>query len=276
MSGVSREGCPADAAADLDSRIGSLIEYLLDERSEFGRTAVPRDPDARWALLRALMNTRPPVDVPSTVLELQDSVLTDLLVTRSVTDARAIPPVSAGSHLALWRGDITALAVDAIVNAANSGLLGCFVPGHWCVDNAIHTYAGMQLRIACKELIDAQGDDEPTGCAKTTPGFNLPAKYVIHTVGPIVRGYPTIGQIEQLASCYRSCLEAAVENECKSVAFCCISTGEFHFPRELAAQTAVNAVSSFLERDAALEKIVFDTFTEEDFDVYRRILLGPA
>ena len=174
----------------------------------------------------------------------------------------------------LWRGDITRLAADAVVNAANSALLGCFIPCHGCIDNAIHSAAGLQLRDACFQLMRAQGHEEPAGSAKITPGYNLPARFVLHTVGPIVNGPLEARHRAQLASCYRACLALAAERGLESVAFCCISTGEFHFPAPEAAQLAVGAVQEFLREKTSIRKVIFNVFQERDADLYRA-LLGP-
>ena len=182
------------------------------------------------------------------------------------------------SRLVLWQGDITRLAVDAIVNAANSALLGCFVPGHRCIDNVIHSAAGLQLREACAVLMRAQGHDEPTGRAKITPGFNLPARYVLHTVGPIIapdsRGQyaPTEKDAARLAACYRSCLGLAREQGLRSVAFCCISTGEFHYPKRAAAEIAIRTVRDWLTETGGGMKVVFNVFLDEDAAIYRELL----
>ena len=191
---------------------------------------------------------------------------------RGVVDVETIPCVAAHPKLALWQGDITRLNADAIVNAANSQLLGCFVPGHHCIDNAIHSAAGLQLREACAALMREQGHEEPTGGAKITRGYNLPAKYVLHTVGPIVHGAVTERDRALLASCYRSCLRLAEEHGLQTVAFCCISTGVFHFPNEAAAEIAVATVNEWLETARHLRKVVFNVFLEKDLHIYRRIL----
>lgn len=256
--------------------VGRLVSFLAEERVELAGLAVPDDPAERWALARSLMNMRLPRPVPAAVLEEQDAVLRALIARAGVTDASALAPVGDGGvdgRLALWRGDITTLAVDAIVNAANSKLLGCFIPGHHCIDNAIHTFAGMQLRLACDELMRAQGHDEPVGRAQVTSAFNLPSRFVVHTVGPQVpTGEPTAAQEEQLASCYRASLDAAAAAGGASLAFCCISTGEFRFPRERAARIAVGEVRAWLARDERIERVVFNVFGDEDERVYREVL----
>ena len=191
---------------------------------------------------------------------------------REFTDSELLPPSSLDGRLVLWRGDITTLKIDAIVNAANSALRGCFVPCHSCIDNIIHTYAGVQLRLDCDTIMNEQGYEEPTGQAKITPAYNLPSRYVIHTVGPIVSGKLTKKHCRQLADCYCSCLGLAAENGLKSIAFCCISTGEFHFPQQKAAEIAVKTVREYLKQDTSIERVVFNVFKPEDQEIYREIL----
>lgn len=182
-------------------------------------------------------------------------------------------PVQIDGRLRIWQGDITRLQVDAIVNAANSTLLGCFIPLHRCIDNAIHSAAGAQLRAECSRLMEVQGHPEPTGKAKLTAAYNLPSRYVLHTVGPIVRGgAPTPWQDGQLASCYRSCMELADSHGLGSVAFCCVSTGEFGFPRERAARIAVETVTGCLERAVHVRTVIFNVFKDEDSSIYQSIL----
>ena len=176
------------------------------------------------------------------------------------------------SRLVLWRGDITTLKIDAIVNAANSALRGCFVPCHSCVDNIIHSISGIQLRLDCDKLMTEQGYEEPTGKAKITPAYNLPCQYVLHTVGPIVVGVLTKEHCKQLADCYYSCLELAVKNNLKSIAFCCISTGEFHFPQKEAAKIAIETVLGYLKDNTQIERVVFNVFKQEDYNIYKRLL----
>ena len=189
---------------------------------------------------------------------------------KGITDIRELKPVEEGIYL--WQGDITTLRCDAIVNAANSGMTGCYQPCHNCIDNCIHTYAGIQLRNACAEIMEKQGYEEPTGRAKITPAFNLPCKYVLHTVGPIVQGHLTKRHEELLASCYRSCLELADENDVKSVAFCCISTGVFMFPNERAAEIAVQIVRDYRrEKNSGIE-VIFNVWKDVDYEIYRELL----
>ena len=256
---------PADTA--------ELAGMLLAERPDLHGLPVPDDPLERWRLVRALMNTREPVPAADALLELQDGVLARIRDVRGTTEASSIAPLGRSGRTALWQGDITTLAADAVVNAANSGLLGCFVPNHRCIDNAIHTFAGMQLRLACNDIMQVRRRDEPTGTATLTPAFNLPAERVMHTVGPVTFGTPSASQERELASCYTSCLEAAAEEKLESIAFCCISTGEFRFPRERAAEIALRTVDEFLARDTTLETVVFNVFTDEDRVAYERLLV---
>ena len=219
-------------------QIQYLIGVLLKEMPVYQTQAkdFPRDEQSQRRLLRSLMNVRPPLPLDVEFLAVQDELLLAEREEKGVVDAAALPVSASDSRLILWQGDITRLSVDAIVNAANSALLGCFVPCHGCIDNAIHSAAGLQLRDACNRLMEQQGHPEPTGQAKLTAGYNLPARYVLHTVGPIVQGRVSRHDRELLASCYRSCLELAAEHDLQSVAFCCISTGEFHFPNQEAAK----------------------------------------
>ncbi|MDO5376787.1 MAG: protein-ADP-ribose hydrolase [Clostridia bacterium] len=248
-----------------------LIRALLAEQpGRYAGMTVPADMAGQRRLLRGLMNVRPPLSAPPEFLQAQDAYLQEELARKGITDADAIEELQEG--VCLWRGDITTLKCDAIVNAANSALLGCFCPNHGCIDNAIHTYAGIQLRSACEEIMERQGHEEPTGGCKITPAFNLPSRYVLHTVGPIVREHVTAQDREDLASCYRACLDLADREGLRSVAFCCISTGEFRFPNEQAARIAVKTVC---EHEAVRQKrirVIFNVFKEQDEAVYRRIL----
>ena len=204
---------------------------------------------------------------------MQDAYLQGETAAKVITDIADLTPIQPGLYL--WQGDITTLKCDAIVNAANSGMTGCYIPNHRCIDNAIHTFAGVELRLACAELMEQQGYPEPTGRAKITPAFNLPCKYVLHTVGPIIDGRVIKADKELLASCYRSYLELAAENGLESVAFCCISTGEFHFPNEQAAQIAVETVKEFLKTQTSVKKVIFNVFKDLDKAIYEK-LLGAA
>lgn len=255
--------------------LGRLVTFLGGERPEYAGMAVPVDPVERWTLARALMNMRPPHPVPADVFVDQDVVLRARVAACGRVRARALPPVASDARLALWQGDITTLAIDAIVNAANTKLLGCFIPGHHCIDNAIHTFAGMQLRLACADIMRDQAHDEPVGTAKITSAFNLPSRFVVHTVGPQTNGVPTLTQERELADCYTACLDVAANAGCESIAFCCISTGEFRFPRARAARIAVDTVCAWLdcgEHVGGIEQVVFNVFVDEDAAVYRALL----
>lgn len=253
-----------------DERRRFLLEFLLRERGE--TMALPGDEAAQRRLLRALCNVREPIPAPADFLAVQDAYLQEETRRKGVTDAARIPEAEPG--IRLWRGDITTLRCDAIVNAANSALLGCFVPCHGCIDNAIHTYAGVQLRLACAELMAAQGHPEPPGRAKITPAFNLPSRYVLHTVGPIVRNRPTARDEALLAACYRSCLALAAAHGAHSVAFCCISTGEFHFPSARAAQIAVQTVREARKTLQHEMDVIFNVYQERDLRIYEGLLAG--
>ena len=226
-------------------------------------------------LLRALMNIRPPLPLDPDFLRLQNALLSAEREERGVVDAAALPEVPGHPGIALWQGDITRLRADAVVNAANSTLLGCFHPCHGCIDNAIHSAAGLQLRDACARLMEAQGHPEPTGTAKLTGGCNLPARHVLHTVGPIISGPLTGADRAALASCYTACLSLAAEHGLHSVAFCCISTGEFRFPRGEAAGIAVDTVTRFLSRPTSIRKVIFNVFQDADAALYRTLLGEP-
>lgn len=251
-----------------DERRRFLLEFLLRERGE--TMALPADEAAQRRLLRALCNVREPIPAPADFLAVQDAYLQEETRRKGVTDAARIPEAEPG--IRLWRGDITTLRCDAIVNAANSALLGCFVPCHGCIDNAIHTYAGVQLRLACAELMAAQGHPEPAGRAKITPAFNLPSRYVLHTVGPIVQDRPTARDEALLAACYRSCLALAAAHGARSVAFCCISTGEFHFPSARAAQIAVQTVREARKTLQHEMDVIFNVYQERDLRIYEGLL----
>ena len=247
-----------------------LLQALLSERPEYRDWTIPQNADEQRRLLRGLMNVRPPRLCGEELLRVQDAYLQQLLAERGVTDADDLSPVQPGMYL--WQGDITTLKCDAIVNAANSGMTGCYAPNHRCIDNAIHTYAGMQLRLACAELMERQGHEESTGQAKLTSAYNLPCRYVLHTVGPIVSGRLTERDCALLQSCYQSCLTLAAAQGLESVAFCCISTGEFHFPNDRAAEIAVGTVREFLKQETSIKKVIFNVFKDCDREIYERLL----
>lgn len=249
-----------------------LIKELLSELPQYKDMNIPYNAEEQKRLLRSLMNIRSPRPIGVEFLKVQDEYLREEVEAKGITDSDILPVSPVNNRLVLWRGDITTLKIDAIVNAANSALRGCFVPCHSCVDNIIHSVSGIQLRLACDELMNEQGYDEPTGKAKITPAFNLPCSYVIHTVGPIVSGKLTNIHCRQLEDCYRSCLKLASDHGIKSIAFCCISTGEFHFPQKKAAEIAVRTVTEFLQTDTQIEKVVFNVFKQEDYEIYKRIL----
>ena len=247
-----------------------LIHYLLHERQEYTGVSLPTGEEEQRRLLRSLMNLRPPAPISGEFLRVQDAYLRERLEERGFTQLEELAPVQPGLYL--WQGDITTLGVDAIVNAANSGMTGCYVPCHGCIDNAIHTFAGVQLRLACAELMAKQGCPEPTGQAKITQAYNLPCRYVLHTVGPIVQGPLTREHEQQLASCYRSCLDLAGDNYCKSLAFCCISTGEFRFPNQRAAEIAVETVKAWQAQHPEELEVVFNVFQDRDREIYEKLL----
>ena len=257
-------------AALQEQRRRELIAQLLAEDPRYRTLAIPADADGQRQLLRALMNVRPPRAVPRRFLAVQDAYLQAETAAKGITEADTLPEAEPG--ISLWRGDITTLRCDAIVNAANSGMTGCYVPNHRCIDTCIHTFAGVQLRQICAELMQRQGHEEPTGTAKLTPAYNLPCRYVLHTVGPIVQGTLTDRHKAQLASCYRACLELAAAHELHSVAFCCISTGVFGYPQQAAAEVAVAAVRAFLQTETSIKKVIFNVFTATDREIYADLL----
>lgn len=247
-----------------------LIERLLRERPSCRKQEIPAEEDRQKVLLRALMNVRRPGNVSPEFLRVQDEYLREELSEKQITRLADLTPV--GEGLYLWRGDITTLACGAIVNAANSGMTGCYQPCHNCIDNCIHTYAGVQLRLKCAEIMEQQGYEEPTGQAKITPAYNLPCDYVIHTVGPIVQGKLAQEHCELLASCYRACLKLADENHVESIAFCCISTGVFMFPNDIAAEIAVKTIRNYKAETGSNIEVVFNVFKERDEEIYRKLL----
>lgn len=247
-----------------------LIDALLKENPSFFTGDVPNDELSQKRLLRGLMNVRHAIPIDEEVLKVQDEYLKIENEKKGIVDVNTLKPTKENENMFLWRGDITRLNADAIVNAANSALLGCFLPNHSCIDNVIHTYSGIQLRLECDKIMKAQGFEEPTGKAKITSAYNLPSKYVIHTVGPIVGNFLTDKHRTDLASCYKECLNIAKENGLNSIAFCCISTGVFHFPQDIAAEIAVNTVKEYLEDNDI--KVIFNVFTEVDYNIYNAIL----
>lgn len=247
-----------------------LIRELLKERKEYKEIQVPEKSLSQKQLLRALMNVRMPSSVCDSFLKVQDAYLQEELKEKGITDEKDIPIIRNG--MSIFQGDITTLKCDAIVNAANSGMTGCYIPNHTCIDNCIHTYAGIQLRLECAEIMKKQGCEEKTGQAKITGVYNLPCRYVIHTVGPVVNRVVTEENERQLASCYESCLKLADEKGIESIAFCCISTGVFHFPNRRAAEIAVKTVEDFMKKAGSLKKVIFNVFKDEDQEIYEQLL----
>lgn len=255
-----------------DERRVWLINYLLKEGVRFKKQELPSGAQGQRELLRSLMNIRRPRPVSEEFLRIQDEYLRQRSMERGITDVTSLSPTASDARLYLWQGDITTLKCDAIVNACNAQMLGCFHPMHACIDNFIHTYAGVQLRLRMNEIMKKQGHEEPVGQAKITPAYNLPSKYIIHTVGPMIRWEVTEEDDRLLADCYRECLRLAAANRVESIAFCCLSTGVFRFPRERAAGIAIAAVKEFLETNDSIRKVIFNVFQEEDLQLYRELL----
>lgn len=255
-----------------EKRLDYLLDYLKNDYAGKNEIDIPTGYTEKRALLRALVNVRSPRPVTVDFLKIQDAFLQEEARQKGIVKLEDIPPCTINDRISLWQGDITRLAVDAIVNAANSEMLGCFVPGHNCIDNAIHTAAGIKLREKCHEIMQEQGHPEKTADAKITEGFNLPAKYVIHTVGPIVKGEPIKEQEKELARCYLSCLELTAARGIQSIAFCCISTGVFAFPKALAAEIAVSTVLEYLNAHEQIGRVIFNVFTDEDYNIYKTSL----
>lgn len=255
-----------------------LLEKLKEDSVEYKelKTAGYSLEEKKNAI-RSLMNIRIPGELPDELMDLQDDYLQEELKSKGIVTLSDIPTIK--GRLSIWQGDITRLKVGAIVNAANSQMLGCFVPCHRCIDNAIHSAAGMQLRTECSQIMDhrrlkyGRSYEEPTGTATLTKAYNLPCDYVIHTVGPIVYGGLNEMLCQDLRNCYENVLKCCVEHSIKSVAFCCISTGEFHFPNEKAAEIALETVTDFLEKNGdCMEQIIFNVFKDSDRKIYEKIL----
>lgn len=248
-----------------------LIKILLDDMPQYRIQAdeFSQDIQSQWQLFRSLVNVRSPQPISKQFLKLQNDFLQAEIAQKGITDIQSLIPIQ--NNIYLWQGDITTLKVDGIVNAANSGMTGCYCPCHNCIDNAIHTFAGVQLRLECADLMKQQGYAEPTGQAKITKSYNLPSKYILHTVGPIVNGNLSKEDCKLLASCYQSCLKLAVSHKLKSIAFCCISTGEFHFPNQKAAEIAIQTVKEFMNIYPNI-KIVFNVFKKEDYEIYHKLM----
>ncbi len=247
-----------------------LIEYLKNENRIYDDLEIPEDEEEKKALLRAMLNVRIATEASDDFLKIQDEYLTETIEEKGITDALSLKEML--PQIYLWQGDITTLKVDVIVNAANSGMTGCYMPNHACIDNCIHTFSGVQLRLDCAKIMEKQGHEEPTGKAKITSAYNLPSKYIIHTVGPIIKGEPSLEEERLLASSYLSSLELAASSGVESIAFPCISTGVFHFPNERAAEIAIETVMRFLKENESHMKVYFNVFTNEDYEIYRQKL----
>ena len=253
-----------------EQRVYLIQELLAEER--YKNISIPVDEKEQKDLLRSLMNVRMPKPLSQDFFKIQDKYLQTERDMRGIIESEELPSIPGDPRMVLWQGDITTLKVDAIVNAANSALLGCFRPLHTCIDNIVHSRSGIQLRLSCYDMMSKQGHEEPAGQAKITPAFNLPSKYILHTVGPVIGGAVRKQDCEALASCYRSCLELAVKNNCQSIAFCCISTGEFHFPNEKAAEIAIQTVTSFLNTRKENIRVIFNVFKDIDLHIYQNFL----
>ena len=247
-----------------NERLTYLVKYLLEEIN-LDRD-IPQNQDELFQLYRSLVNIREAKPIAQEFLNIQDDMLQEENQKKGIVSFDNMK-----EQIIVWKGDITRLKVDAIVNAANNQMEGCFVPGHHCIDNAIHTYAGVQLRNDCHEMMKKQGFLEPSGKAKITKAYNLPCLYIFYTVGPMINGQVTPRDEFLLASCYESCLRLANQHGIKTIAFCCISTGVFHYPQEQAAKIAIKTVQEYL-KDSKIEKVIFNVFTDEDERIYSRFL----
>lgn len=255
-----------------DERRIYLIKYLLNEDAYYKDYKIPEVKIEQQKLLRALMNIRKPNSISDEFLTIQDEYLKERAKERGIVDIRFFKPVKYNNRIFIYQGDITTLKCDAIVNACNLKMLGCFAPLHDCIDNFIHTYAGIQLRLKMNEIMIEQGHDEKTGTCKITSGYNLPCKYILHTVGPIINFSVTKEDERLLSSCYKECLKLALKNQIKSIAFCCISTGVFSFPNDRACKIAVDTVLEFLKNDNSIKQVIFNVFKDQDCKLYNQLL----
>ena len=260
-----------------NGRLDFLVEEFKADSVQYKDLQTPKDAEGKRRILRSLMNVRMPRKMDEAVLAVQDEYLQARIRENGIVEPADIPIIR--DRMSIWQGDITRLAVDAIVNAANSQMLGCFVPMHTCIDNCIHTFAGVQLRAECNRQMNAlrirygRNYEQPTAVPMLTDAYNLPAKKVIHIVGPIVEGTLTKKLEDQLAACYRNTLNMCLENGLRTVAFCCISTGVFQFPNRRAAQIAARAVTEWLsEHDNEMERVIFNVFKDEDREYYEELL----
>lgn len=252
-----------------EQRLIFLIKYLLNESKKYSDICIPNDAAEQKTFFRSLVNVREPKEVSEEFIKIQDEYLKCEIKAKGITNCESLP--FAESKISLWQGDITTLKCGAIVNAANSAMLGCFVPCHKCIDNAIHTFSGVQLRLECAKIMRNQGFAEKTGTAKITKAYNLPCDYILHTVGPIVNGVLTERHCKLIASCYNSCIDIAEQNGIKSIAFPCLSTGEFHFPNDKAAEIAIDTVRCRL-KNSTVERVIFNVFKDDDRKIYERLL----
>ncbi len=260
-----------------DQRLDYLVEQFKTDSVQYKDLETPKDTEGKRRILRSLMNIRMPKAIPDDVLAVQDEYLLERVSEKGVVELSDIPVIRDG--LSVWQGDITRLKVDAIINAANSQMLGCFVPMHTCIDNCIHTFAGVQLRAECSRQMNqlriryGRDYEQPTAVPMLTDAYNLPAKKVVHIVGPIVQ-YELTPELEKnLADCYLNTLDMCLENDLRSVAFCCISTGVFHFPNKRAAQIAVSTVNGWLsQHSGVMERVIFNVFKDEDRKYYEELI----
>ena len=257
-------------------RLDYLAKEFAKESEDYKDIAIPEDTEGKQMVLRSLMNIRLPKAINDEVLKVQDEYLRERANEVGIVDISDIPEVNKG--ISIWQGDITRLAVDAIVNAANSQMLGCFVPMHTCIDNCIHTFAGVQLRLECNRQMKlfrnkyGKNYEQPTAIPMLTSAYNLPAKKIIHIVGPIVNGMLTSNHEKDLADCYKNTLDMCRENGLRTVAFCCISTGVFCFPGRRAAEIAVKTVKEWLsENEGQIDRVIFNVFKDEDREIYEAI-----
>lgn len=271
-----------------EERLDYLVKEFKADSDQYKELQTPADTEGKRRILRSLMNVRMPKEMDQSVLSVQDDYLSERALEKGIVSLPDIPTVaeqgsnsSFADKISIWQGDITRLAADAIVNAANSQMLGCFIPMHTCIDNCIHTFAGVQLRAECdrqmKELRKKYGRDyeQPTAVSMLTDAYNLPAKKIVHIVGPIVSYKLTAALEKDLADCYRNTLDLCEQNGLRSVAFCCISTGVFRFPNKRAAEIAVQTVTDWMSvHPGAVERVIFNVFKDEDFEIYEKLLNG--
>jgi O-acetyl-ADP-ribose deacetylase (regulator of RNase III) len=267
-------------------RLDYLVEEFKADSVQYRDLETPADTEGKKCLLRSLMNIRMPHPMEDRVLEIQNEYLCERIRENGIVTLSDIPTISdqGSSHafadrLSIWQGDITRLAVDAVVNAANAQMLGCFQPCHSCIDNCIHTFAGVQLRAECARQMNTlrirygRNYEQPTAVPMLTDGYNLPARKVVHIVGPVVYDRLTPELEKDLADCYRNTLDLCAENGLRSVAFCCISTGVFHFPANRAAEIAIGTVTEWLRKNGEkMDRVIFNVFNDKDKGYYEQLL----